>query len=106
MVTSFHHQPEAQHPKSSDINKLPADYPIFSNCRQILRRSECPLCANMRHQPMQFPPPMTLGNMRANGIRMLAVWLSMVKFMLTVGAILVAFAALSGELLPICSGGD
>jgi len=49
---------------------------------------------------------MTLGNMRANGIRMLAVWLSMVKFMLTVGAILVAFAALSGELLPICSGGD
>jgi len=29
-VTSFHHQPEAQHPKSSDINKLPADYPIFT----------------------------------------------------------------------------
>jgi hypothetical protein len=29
-VTSFHHQPEAQHPKSSSaIHKLPADYPIF-----------------------------------------------------------------------------
>jgi hypothetical protein len=27
--TSFHHQPEAQHPKSSAIHKLPADYPIF-----------------------------------------------------------------------------
>ena len=29
MVTSFHHQPEAQHPNSSAIHKLPADYPIF-----------------------------------------------------------------------------
>jgi hypothetical protein len=28
--TSFHHQPEAQHPKSSAIHKLPADYPIFA----------------------------------------------------------------------------
>ena len=28
-VTSFHHQPEAQHPNSSAINKLLADYPIF-----------------------------------------------------------------------------
>ena len=28
-MTSFHHQPEAQHPKSSAIHKLPADYPIF-----------------------------------------------------------------------------
>src|SRR5579862_201519 len=27
--TSFHHQPEAQYPKSSAIDKLPADYPIF-----------------------------------------------------------------------------
>jgi hypothetical protein len=27
--TSFHHQPEAQHPKSSAIHKLLADYPIF-----------------------------------------------------------------------------
>jgi hypothetical protein len=25
----FHHQPEAQHPKSSAIHKLPADYPIY-----------------------------------------------------------------------------
>jgi hypothetical protein len=29
MRTSFHHQPEAQHPKSSAIHKPPADYPIF-----------------------------------------------------------------------------
>jgi hypothetical protein len=28
--TSFHHQPEAQHPKSSAIHKPPADYPIFT----------------------------------------------------------------------------
>src|SRR4029077_11234830 len=28
-VTPFHHQPEAQHPKSSAIHKPPADYPIF-----------------------------------------------------------------------------
>jgi hypothetical protein len=28
--TSFHHQPEAQHQKSSAIHKLPADYPIFA----------------------------------------------------------------------------
>jgi hypothetical protein len=27
--TSFHHQPEAQHPKSSAIHKMRADYPIF-----------------------------------------------------------------------------
>jgi hypothetical protein len=27
--TSFHHQPDAQHPKSSAIHKLPANYPIF-----------------------------------------------------------------------------
>jgi len=30
-VTSFHHQPEAQHPKYSAIHKLPADYPIYCN---------------------------------------------------------------------------
>ncbi len=30
-MTSFHHQPEAQHPKSSAIHKPPADYPIFAN---------------------------------------------------------------------------
>ena len=29
MRTSFHHQPEAQHPKSSAIHELPADYPIY-----------------------------------------------------------------------------
>jgi hypothetical protein len=40
MRTSFHHQPEAQHPKSSAIHKLPADYPIY---RQLLspRHSSC-----------------------------------------------------------------
>src|SRR5215469_10555355 len=34
--TSFHHQPEAQHPKSSAIHKLPADYPIFGPRRKFL----------------------------------------------------------------------
>ena len=29
MRTSSHYQPEAQHPNSSAIHKLPADYPIF-----------------------------------------------------------------------------
>jgi hypothetical protein len=29
MRTSFHYQPEAQHPNSSAIHKPPADYPIF-----------------------------------------------------------------------------
>src|SRR6516165_61066 len=35
MRTSFHHQPEAQHPKSSAIHKLPADYPIFGSKADI-----------------------------------------------------------------------
>jgi hypothetical protein len=29
----FHHQPEAQHPKSSAIHKPPADYPIYASNR-------------------------------------------------------------------------
>src|SRR6516165_1878222 len=29
--TSFHHQPEAQHPKSSAIHKLPAELPHLSS---------------------------------------------------------------------------
>src|SRR5262245_6839134 len=29
MRTSFHHQPEAQHPKYSAIHKPPSDYPIL-----------------------------------------------------------------------------
>jgi hypothetical protein len=35
--TSFHHQPEAQHLKSSAIHKLPADYPILSPRFQTYR---------------------------------------------------------------------
>jgi hypothetical protein len=35
MRTSFHHQPEAQHPKSSAIHKLPADYPIFRHSSDL-----------------------------------------------------------------------
>jgi hypothetical protein len=40
MRTSFHHQPEAQHPKSSAIHKLPADYPIYrtNNGQRAARR--------------------------------------------------------------------
>ena len=32
MRTSFHHQPEAQHPKSSAIHKLPGRLPHLSGC--------------------------------------------------------------------------
>jgi hypothetical protein len=39
MRTSFHHQPEAQHPKSSAIHKLPADYPIFPSKADISRHA-------------------------------------------------------------------
>jgi hypothetical protein len=35
----IHHQPEAQHPKSSAIHKLPADYPIFGPIAGKRRRS-------------------------------------------------------------------
>ena len=50
MRTSFHHQPEAQHPKSSAIHKLPADYPIFAlESSQITDISVGPLSANNRH---------------------------------------------------------
>jgi hypothetical protein len=35
-VTSFHHQPEAQHPKSSAIHKPQADYPIFGSKASVL----------------------------------------------------------------------
>jgi hypothetical protein len=45
--TSFHHQPEAQHPKSSAIHKLSADYPIFSpESDRLLRCREMTLWAN------------------------------------------------------------
>jgi hypothetical protein len=47
--TSFHHQPEAQHLKSSAIHKLPADYPIYRGKpgRDMLRLSSS-----------QFDPPL------------------------------------------------
>jgi len=35
--TSLNHQPEAQHPKSSAIHKLQADYPIFWEKRTLSR---------------------------------------------------------------------
>jgi hypothetical protein len=35
MRTSSHYQPEAQHPNSSAIHKLPADYPIFWHLASI-----------------------------------------------------------------------
>ena len=43
MRTSFHHQPEAQHPKSSAIHKLPADYPIFRLAQLALSAGRCPV---------------------------------------------------------------
>ena len=37
--TSFHHQPEAQHLKSSAIHKLPADYPIYALKAEVISAS-------------------------------------------------------------------
>jgi len=48
-VTPFHHQPEAQHPKSSAIHKLPADYPIYgSESAHPRMQFACQLGANKR----------------------------------------------------------
>jgi hypothetical protein len=40
MRTSFHHQPEAQHPKSPAIHKLQADYPICVKTQKIEKGRE------------------------------------------------------------------
>jgi hypothetical protein len=45
-VTPYHHQPEAQHPHSLAINKLPADYPIFGSQADI-----CSATAHVRFTP-------------------------------------------------------
>ena len=50
-MTSFHHQPEAQHPKSSAIHKdRPADYPIYWHCGHRVVRCTCPLLAQSGHR--------------------------------------------------------
>jgi hypothetical protein len=50
MRTSFHHQPEAQHPKSPAIYTPAGRLPhLWSKSDQILRRSEMMLCANRYH---------------------------------------------------------
>jgi hypothetical protein len=40
----IHHQPEAQHPNSSAIHKLPADYPIYGSIAAYLLRPCADLC--------------------------------------------------------------
>jgi hypothetical protein len=46
MRTSFHHQPEAQHPKSPAIETPAGRLPhLLSESDQILRRSELPRSA-------------------------------------------------------------
>jgi hypothetical protein len=46
MRTSFHHQPEAQHPNFPLSTSRQADYPIFiPESRQAAKISVCPLCA-------------------------------------------------------------
>src|ERR1017187_9175000 len=50
MRTSFHHQPEAQHPKSPAIETPAGRLPhLLSNSDRFLRRSEMTLSANSRH---------------------------------------------------------
>ena len=55
MRTSFHHQPEAQHPKFSAIHKLPADYPIFGPVADIAKRA----VATSTESGGWFPVPKT-----------------------------------------------
>ena len=51
MRTSFHHQPEAQHPKSPAIYTPAGRLPhLWSKSDQILRRSEMMRCANRDHR--------------------------------------------------------
>ena len=48
MRTSFHYQPEAQHPNSSALHKLPADYPIFGH--KLLQQIDSLLTKRTSHQ--------------------------------------------------------
>jgi hypothetical protein len=50
MRTSFHHQPEAQHPHSPAINTPAGRLPhlLHTNSGQILQRSEMTQCAKSR----------------------------------------------------------
>ncbi len=48
-MTSFHHQPEAQHPKSSAIHKLPADYPIYRSDSEHAKR----VLANLKAEDLR-----------------------------------------------------
>jgi hypothetical protein len=60
MRTSFHHQPEAQHPKSSAIHKLPADYPIYWETVENVRDVPYGEC----HAPLRGEPAKLLLMMR------------------------------------------
>jgi len=56
MRTSFHHQPEAQHPNFPPSTSRQADYLIFTpKSGQTGEGSTCPLCANSAVlAPQQF----------------------------------------------------
>src|SRR5262245_52976240 len=61
MRTSFHHQPEAQHPKYSAIHEPPADYPISGEPKRScggdgrrtesdpIRKSRARFCCDAQH---------------------------------------------------------
>jgi hypothetical protein len=50
MRTSFHHQPEAQHPNFQLSTSWQADYPIFApKADERADASLSPLCANSGH---------------------------------------------------------
>jgi hypothetical protein len=49
MRTSFHHQPEAQHPNFQLSTSWQADYPIFRQLRTCRRIGSGQQCARFRH---------------------------------------------------------
>ena len=52
MRTSFHHQPEAQHPNFQLSTSWQADYPIFGSLFAL--RSDIPPRSERRHTPDEF----------------------------------------------------
>src|SRR6478672_11145344 len=55
----FHHQPEAQHPKSPAIHKLAADYPIYVKRQKNDMADAEAICEAVTRANMRFVPTKT-----------------------------------------------